>query len=305
MTPPQTFSERFAEAWSAPTPQGLGALLAGLDGLVHHSADTLVTVGLIAAGMAVFSQVSTDSPLWFLYLSIIPLAMGMVSTMTPLTTLIMSSVSVGRAGVGSAMNDTTRELGGALGVAVLGSLVTSAYTSSLAPAIGGLPAEAASVADSGLSGALAVADRMGGPAGEALAQVLALQQLHHDEAPAVRQATKLEHIDDARVAGPAGRARLVDEPVDHLRIAGVARLEDLHGGGRADDRVAGAIDRAEHTDPDAAFDDVGAGVRARLQGGLFHPVERRAVVPEGVRRSVHGGKIADSSGGVTPFVRMW
>ena len=127
-------------------------------------------LGLIAAGMAVFSQVSTDSPIWFLYLSIIPLAMGMVSTMTPLTTLIMSSVSVGRAGVGSAMNDTTRELGGALGVAVLGSLVTSAYTSSLAPAIGGLPAEAASVADSGLSGALAVADRMGGPAGEALAE---------------------------------------------------------------------------------------------------------------------------------------
>ncbi len=51
--------------------------------------------------------------------------------MTPLTTLIMSAVTLGKAGVGSAMNDTTRELGGALGVAVLGSLVTSTYTSSI------------------------------------------------------------------------------------------------------------------------------------------------------------------------------
>ena len=49
----------------------------------------------------------------------------MALTMTPLTTLIMSAVPLGKAGVGSAMNDTTRELGGALGVAVLGSLVTS------------------------------------------------------------------------------------------------------------------------------------------------------------------------------------
>ena len=53
----------------------------------------------------------------------------MALTMTPLTTLIMSAVPLTKAGVGSAMNDTTRELGGALGVAVLGSLVTSTYTS--------------------------------------------------------------------------------------------------------------------------------------------------------------------------------
>ena len=114
-----------------------------------------VGLGLIAVGMAVFSQVQTDSPLWFIYCSIIPLAAGMATTMTPLTTLIMASVPLGKAGVGSAMNDTTRELGGALGVAVLGSVVTSQFTSSLAPAISGLPAQAEAMADSGLAGALA------------------------------------------------------------------------------------------------------------------------------------------------------
>jgi len=128
-----------------------------------------VGLGFIALGMAVFSQVQTDSPLWFIYCSIIPLAAGMATTMTPLTTLIMSSVPLGKAGVGSAMNDTTRELGGALGVAVLGSVVTSQYTSSLAPSITGLPAQARAVADSGLAGALRVAGEIGGSAGGNLA----------------------------------------------------------------------------------------------------------------------------------------
>ena len=50
------------------------------------------------------------TPIW----AIIPLAAGMATTMTPLTTLIMTSVPLGKAGVGSAMNDTTRELGGTL-----------------------------------------------------------------------------------------------------------------------------------------------------------------------------------------------
>ena len=50
-----------------------------------------------------------------MYGPILCLAAGMALTMTPLTTLIMSAVPLGKAGVGSAMNDTTRELGGALG----------------------------------------------------------------------------------------------------------------------------------------------------------------------------------------------
>ena len=63
------------------------------------------------------------------------LAGGMALTMSPMTTQLMSAVPRDRAGIGSAMNDTTRELGGALGVAVLGSLVTSQYTSGLADAV--------------------------------------------------------------------------------------------------------------------------------------------------------------------------
>ncbi|HYI62500.1 MAG TPA: MFS transporter [Acidimicrobiales bacterium] len=136
----------------------------------RFGAARVVPVGLsfTALGLAIFSQVTVGSSIWVVYTSILPLAFGMSMTMTPLTTLIMSAVPLGKAGVGSAMNDTTRELGGALGVAILGSLVTSRFTSSLSPALTGLPEQARGVAESGLTGALEVARQLGGAPGQAL-----------------------------------------------------------------------------------------------------------------------------------------
>ena len=69
----------------------------------------------------------------------IVMAAGMALTMTPMTTQLMAAVPLDRAGMGSATNDTTRELGGALGVAVLGSSLASQYTSGMADAVAGLP----------------------------------------------------------------------------------------------------------------------------------------------------------------------
>jgi EmrB/QacA subfamily drug resistance transporter len=123
----------------------------------------VVPVGLlsVAIGLLLFSQVGTDTTIWWVYGPILCLAAGMALTMTPLTTLIMSAVPLGKAGVGSAMNDTTRELGGALGVAILGSVVTSNYASSLAPALEDLPAADQAIANSGLVGAFNVGERLG------------------------------------------------------------------------------------------------------------------------------------------------
>ena len=115
------------------------------------------------------ATLGAGSPLWRVYLAWIPMMIGMASTMIPLTSLIMSSVPPGRAGVGSAMNDTTRELGGALGVAVLGSVVATMFTSSLDTALDGLPAGARDEAGAGLAGALGVARGLPGEAGPALA----------------------------------------------------------------------------------------------------------------------------------------
>jgi len=57
--------------------------------------------------------------------------------MAPATESIMGSLPRAKAGVGSAMNDTTRQVGGAVGVALLGSILTSHYTSAVATGLGG------------------------------------------------------------------------------------------------------------------------------------------------------------------------
>jgi len=140
--------------------------------VARYGAARIVPIGLgfVAFGLAAFSTIGVDSSLVNVYVCVLPLGLGMAITMTPLTTLIMASVPLGRAGIGSAMNDTTRELGGALGVAVLGSVVTSQYTSGLTGLLDQLPEQARTVAESGLAGALAVAGGVGGTQGDLLTQ---------------------------------------------------------------------------------------------------------------------------------------
>ena len=97
------------------------------------------------------------------------LGFGMGLVMAPATESIMASVPLAKAGVGSAMNDTTREVGGALGVAVLGSVFSSAYATEVAPALGGLPAGLAGQARDSIGAATIIAGQLGGQAGQALA----------------------------------------------------------------------------------------------------------------------------------------
>jgi EmrB/QacA subfamily drug resistance transporter len=124
---------------------------------------------IVAVGLVLMSMLGTDSSIAMVVGAFVPMAAGMAITMTPLTTMIMAAVPRGNAGIGSAMNDTTRELGGALGVAVLGSLVNTRYTSELGRFLVDLPAGAAPGAESGLAGALASAATLPGAAGRGLA----------------------------------------------------------------------------------------------------------------------------------------
>jgi hypothetical protein len=96
---------------------------------------------------------------------------GMGMAMAPATEAIMGSLPKAKAGVGSAMNDVVRELGGTLGVAVLGSIVSTSYASSMDGATGGLPSEAAVAATDGVAGAHEVAAEVGGSAGAKLVAI--------------------------------------------------------------------------------------------------------------------------------------
>ena len=81
------------------------------------------------------------------------LAAGMALTMTPMTTQLMAAVPRDRAGMGSATNDTTRELGGALGVAVLGSLLAEpVHVRRVRRRWPGCPRRLASVAEGSIGG---------------------------------------------------------------------------------------------------------------------------------------------------------
>jgi EmrB/QacA subfamily drug resistance transporter len=122
-------------------------------------------MGLAAAGMLMFSFVTPGTPYILLLAPMITMSAGMALSTPSLTGSIMSAVPLGKAGVGSAMNDVTRELGGALGVAVLGSLVASRYDSLISDAISSLPGPAHAAADQSLAGALEVGGRLGGAEG--------------------------------------------------------------------------------------------------------------------------------------------
>lgn len=155
-----------------PVPLVIMVLAPQLPGLVAaFGAARVVPVGLglMATGLGALSRLGPDSPVVTVVVALVPMAAGMAATGPPLTTVLMASVPPGRAGVGSAMNDTSRELGGALGVAVLGSLLTTRFSSSLDPVVAGLGAQDQTVAMSGLAGALDVARGLAGPPGEALA----------------------------------------------------------------------------------------------------------------------------------------
>jgi hypothetical protein len=106
-------------------------------------------------------------------LAMVVLALGMALVMAPATEAIMGSLPPAKAGVGSAVNDTTRELGGALGVAVLGSILSSAYATNVAADLDAspVPAEARRAAGESLGAAMSVANTIGGEAGQHLATI--------------------------------------------------------------------------------------------------------------------------------------
>ncbi len=127
-----------------------------------------VGVGILfaAAAMLYFSQViAVDSPYSVILAGYLLLGIGMGTAMTPATDSIMGSVPAVKAGIGSAMNDTTRQLGGAMGVAILGTVMNSVYLSEItsleqAPFFSQLPEQAYAVIQSSIQGALIVAKQV-------------------------------------------------------------------------------------------------------------------------------------------------
>ena len=106
----------------------LSAKLVGAVGTKLVVAGGLATV---AASLVVLSFADVDSGYGPVALTLVLVGAGMGLAMAPATDSIMGSLPPERAGVGSAVNDTTREIGGALGVAILGSITSATYAASI------------------------------------------------------------------------------------------------------------------------------------------------------------------------------
>jgi EmrB/QacA subfamily drug resistance transporter len=155
------------------TPLAVGLVLAAgnSDRMVRRfGAPAVVSAGML--GMVGFLA----STLWWepgtsylpIGVFILGIALSIGNVMAPATETVMAAVPKARAGVGSAMNDVNRMVAGALGVAVIGSIVGSAYSTRVEDVASTLPGAASNAASESIGGAAAVADRLPGAAGDAL-----------------------------------------------------------------------------------------------------------------------------------------
>ncbi|MGH7629183.1 MAG: MFS transporter [Gemmatimonadales bacterium] len=175
-----------AGLWTLPWPLAfiVGSMLTPL--IVRRVRPPLLMaagLALAAVGFAVLTQVDTTSGLGVLVIGSVLYSLGLAPVFTLATDLIVGAVPPERAGAAAAISETSSEFGGALGIAILGSIGTAVYRGVMASTVpDGVPPEATEAARDTLGGALAVArrlpDQLGaellGAAREAFVQALEL-----------------------------------------------------------------------------------------------------------------------------------
>jgi EmrB/QacA subfamily drug resistance transporter len=119
-----------------------------------------VGLGLVAVSQAALFLVDARTSPWLIGSVFFIQGVGMANVMPPTTESIMSSLPREKAGVGSAVANTLRQVAGALGVAVLGALLAAVYRSGIREHVTDLPAAARAVAADSISGTYAVGQRL-------------------------------------------------------------------------------------------------------------------------------------------------
>ena len=123
----------------------------------------VVTIGLtlMSLGFAMASTLSADSAYFGPVLaSMVTIAAGLGLTTSPATEAIMGALPSDKAGVGSAVNDTTRELGGTLGVAIVGSVFASLYGPQIVDGLKGFPEQVVALVEESMGAAVALSEQI-------------------------------------------------------------------------------------------------------------------------------------------------
>ena len=140
----------------------LSAMAPRIASRVGYRAMFGIGMGLFSAGLAMMAAMaSVDGGYWSVFPGFMVLGVGMGLAQTPATTAITASLPVEEQGVASALNDTVREFGGALGIALVGSVLSAGYRAGLGSAPDVLPPEAREAVTSGIGGAAYVAQQAG------------------------------------------------------------------------------------------------------------------------------------------------
>src|SRR6266542_2020952 len=127
-------------------------------------------LGLVAVFLATLSQAQAGTSYWLVGAELFFIGVGIGAAFVPSTDAVMAAVPGNDAGLGSAVNDSGRQVGAALGIGVLGALANAGYSSGIAKAASSLAPGPAAAARRSVGGALQVAREMSGPAGKALRQ---------------------------------------------------------------------------------------------------------------------------------------
>jgi len=101
----------------------------------------VITTGLILVGVSLagLTQIRVDSPVWLLLLDFLCFGLGMGLVIAPGSTVMQNVLPLERAGAGSAVQNTVRQVAGALGVAIIGTVLGTRYAANLAPSMQSLP----------------------------------------------------------------------------------------------------------------------------------------------------------------------
>jgi DHA2 family multidrug resistance protein-like MFS transporter len=158
------YSPLEAGLWTAPSSLGFiaGAMLSSV--LVRMLRPAFVIAGglvLAAVGLALLAQLGSDSSVALVVVASVILSLGVAAPVTLLTDLIVGCVPPERAGVASGISETGSELGGALGIAVLGSIGVAVYRNELVDVVpAGVAPELSEESKDTLGGALEAAERL-------------------------------------------------------------------------------------------------------------------------------------------------
>lgn len=147
------------------------------DRLVKRLGTNRVVAGglvLMAGGMAAFNLWQPDAAYWIVGVNLFVVALGVGNVMAPSTDAVMGAVPESQAGVGSAINGVARMVAGALGAAIIGSVMYTVYGDMMTDAVVALPPEAAEAASDSVGAAIYIAESLPAPYGEALASQAAV-----------------------------------------------------------------------------------------------------------------------------------